>query len=140
MLKHNWLISVMWQVNSQWLWILLCSLVETDYPRSSYGMVVLHQINIFFLVLAWSPGVCYGFTSYFIVELKFWTQSIVFSCLELFYVTVIISNTDNCIITTFFWSICFSLWVLPWFLYHFFLSQLFLIFYWNSFGIFVGAF
>lgn len=79
--------------------------------------------------ITWSfSWLCFPFYSW----LKFLEAVHCWFCLELFCLTVIISNADNCIIATFFWSIHFSLWVLPWFLYHFFLIQLFLTFYWNS--------
>lgn len=90
-----------------------CSTSTNSYFLSGFGRIT------------WSfSWLCFPFYSW----LKFLEAVHCCFCLELFCVTVIISNTDNCIITTFFWSIHFSLWVLPWFLYHFFLSQLFLTF------------
>lgn len=75
-LKCNCIISVVLWVKSWSLWILLCSPVEIDYPCSFFGIVVLRQFHIFFLVLAGLPEVSCGFVSHFIVDLNFWKQSL----------------------------------------------------------------
>lgn len=90
-----------------------CCASTNSYFVSGFGRITWSFLRL-----------CFPFCNW----LKFLEAIHCYFCLEMFFVTVIISNTDNSIITTFFWSIHFSLWVFLWFLHHFFLQPTFLLF------------
>lgn len=107
MLKCNWVMrwinsssvdtSVFSSRNRLSMFLLwYCSASTNSHFVSGFGRITWSFLQL-----------CFPFCNW----LKFLEAIHCYFCLEMFFVTVIISNTDNGIVTAFFRSIQFSLWV-----------------------------